>query len=122
MRYPLAVPQVLLKRFWVVVKPFKAEAVVQALRGLDVPGQGPVVRGLVVSECRGYGRQKGHLELYMGSEYEITFTPKVRLEFVASAFEADRVVDAICRAARTGRIGDGKILISEVRATAEDYA
>ena len=102
-----------LKRFWVVVKPFKAPDVVAALGALPI-------QGLTASECRGYGRQKGHLELYEGSEYRITFLPKVRLEFFASAFDKDRIVEAICQAARTGRIGDGKILISDVRATHED--
>jgi len=79
------------------------------------------IQALIVSECRGYGRQKGHLELYEGSEYQITFLPKVRLEFVASAFDVERITAAICGAARTGRIGDGKIFVSEVRATEEDY-
>lgn len=102
-----------LKRFWVVVKPFKLQDVVAALRPFGV-------RELVISECRGYGRQKGHLELYEGSEYRITFLPKVRLEFVASAFDKERIVGAICEAARTGRIGDGKILVTDVRATHEE--
>ncbi len=108
----MQVPQVPLKRFWVVVKPFKLQDVVAALRPF-------AVRDLVLSECRGYGRQKGHLELYEGSEYRITFLPKVRLEFVASAFDKEPILAAICEAARTGRIGDGKVLISDVRAAYE---
>jgi nitrogen regulatory protein P-II 2 len=109
------VAKVPLKRCLVYVKPFKLEDVVAALAPFSL-------QALVVSECRGYGRQKGHLELYEGSEYQITFLPKVRLEFVASAFDVEQVVEAICRAARTGRIGDGKIFVSDVRATEEDYA
>lgn len=95
-----------------VVKPFRLDAVLEALRGLPVTD-------LTVGECRGYGRQKGHLELYEGSEYEITFLPKVRLEMVVSDFDRERVIDAICRAARTGRIGDGKVFVLPLRATAE---
>ena len=107
--------QALLKHFTVIVKPFKLDDVLAALRPLPV-------QELVVTECRGYGRQKGHLELYEGSEYEITFLPKVRLEFVASDFDREPIVQAICRAARTGRIGDGKIFIVPVRGTQEDFS
>jgi nitrogen regulatory protein P-II 2 len=103
-----------LKRFTVIVKPFKIDDVVAALLPLKP-------RELVISECRGYGRQKGHLELYEGAEYQITFLPKVRLEFVASAFDVEKVVAAVSSAARTGRIGDGKIFIQDVRATDAAY-
>jgi nitrogen regulatory protein PII len=95
----------LLKRVWVVVKPFKAQDVVEALAGFAS------VEELCLSECRGYGRQKGHLELYEGSEYRITFMPKVHLEFTCSAFQLEEILAAIQEAARTGRIGDGKILV-----------
>lgn len=104
-----------LKRFTVIVKPFKVDDVVAALARFSP-------RELVVSECRGYGRQKGHLELYEGSEYTITFLPKVRLEFLASAFDVEPIVAAVESAARTGRIGDGKIFIQDVRATDEAWA
>jgi len=109
------VASVRLKHVRAFVKPFKLEAVLAALRPLDVAD-------LVVAECRGYGRQKGHLELYEGSEYDITFLPKVRVELTCSEFDLDAVAEAICEAARTGRIGDGKILVTPVRATSEDYA
>src|SRR5437763_10996892 len=99
-----------LKRFTVIVKPFKTDEVVQAIRRF-APGE------VTISECRGYGRQKGHLELYEGSEYSITFLPKVRLEFTASAFDQEKIVAAVLAAARTGRIGDGKIFVQAVRAT-----
>jgi nitrogen regulatory protein PII len=102
------------KRFTVILKPFKTDEVVHALERFR-PGE------LVISECRGYGRQKGHLELYEGSEYSITFLPKVRLEFTASAFDQEKIVAAVCASARTGRIGDGKILIQDVRATDASY-
>lgn len=94
-----------LKRVWAIVKPFRAQDVVDALAGFES------VQDLTVAECRGHGRQKGHLELYEGSEYRITFLPKVRIEFVASSFELEAIVTAIRDAARTGRIGDGKILV-----------
>lgn len=98
----------MLKRVWVVVKPFKAQDVVDAITPFAS------VCDLIVTECRGFGRQKGHLELYEGSEYRITFMPKARLEFVCSAFELEAVLTAIEGAARTGRIGDGKILVQNV--------
>ncbi|MEZ0230294.1 MAG: P-II family nitrogen regulator [Planctomycetota bacterium] len=104
-----------LKRFTVIVKPFKTDDVVQAIRRF-APGE------VTISECRGYGRQKGHLELYEGSEYTITFLPKVRIEFAASAFDQEKIIAAVCAAARTGRIGDGKIFIQDVRATDATFA
>lgn len=94
-----------LKRVLVFVKPFRAQDAVDSLAEFSS------VQDVTVSECRGHGRQKGHLELYEGSEYRITFLPKVRIEFVASSFELEAIVTALRDAALTGRIGDGKIFV-----------
>ncbi|MHC4470509.1 MAG: P-II family nitrogen regulator [Planctomycetota bacterium] len=96
-------------RIIAIVKPFKLDATLLALKGLPVTA-------ISVEEVRGYGRQKGHLELYQGTEYSITFLPKVRLELVCPVGETDRVIEAIRGAARTGRIGDGKILVVDAEA------
>jgi len=95
---------------WVTIicKPFKVEDVVRALAPLDV-GE------VLVSEVRGYGRQKGHLELYVGSEYEITFLPKVKLELCVDEFKWKAIASAVEEVARTGRIGDGKLFVETVK-------
>jgi nitrogen regulatory protein P-II 1 len=85
-----------------VIKPFKLDAVRQALEAIGVAG-------LTVGEALGYGRQSGHTEVYRGAEYRIEFVQKVRLEAVVDDSDADRVVRAVVEAARTGRIGDGKV-------------
>ncbi len=90
-----------------VIKPHRLEAVVDALRDVDV-------QGLTASEVRGFGRQGGHSETYRGTEYRVDFIPKVRVEVVVASADADRVADAIVEAARTGKIGDGKVWISPV--------
>ena len=90
-----------------VIKPFKLEEVREALAE-----QG--VTGLTVTEVKGFGRQKGHTELYRGAEYVVDFLPKVRIELVVKSDDVDRCVDAIIRAARTGKIGDGKIFVTPV--------
>jgi nitrogen regulatory protein P-II 2 len=90
-----------------IIKPHKLDEVREALGGIDV-------QGLTVSEARGYGRQKGHTEIYRGAEYETSLVPKIRLEVVVTADYADRVVETIEHAARTGSIGDGKIFVVDV--------
>ncbi len=90
-----------------VIKPFKLEEVRDALAGVGV-------QGITVSEVKGYGRQKGHTEIYRGAEYAIHFLPKVRLEIVVPSANADRAVDAIVKAAKTGQIGDGKIFVTAI--------
>jgi nitrogen regulatory protein PII len=90
-----------------IIKPHKLDEVREALGGIDV-------QGLTVSEARGYGRQKGHTEIYRGAEYETSLVPKIRLEVVVTADYADRVVETIENAAKTGSIGDGKIFVLDV--------
>ncbi len=90
-----------------VIKPFKLEEVRDALTAIGV-------HGMTVTEVKGYGRQKGHMEIYRGAEYAVNFLPKVRLEIAVAAADADRVVDAITTSAKTGRIGDGKILVAPI--------
>ena len=90
-----------------IVKPFVLEDVKGALEQLGV-------LGMTVSEVQGYGRQKGHTEVYRGAEYSVDFVPKVRVEVVADDALADKVVDAVVEAARTGKIGDGKVWVTPV--------
>jgi nitrogen regulatory protein P-II 1 len=90
-----------------VVKPFRLDDVKDALAALGV-------NGLTVSEVQGYGRQKGHTEIYRGAEYTVDFVPKVRIEVLVEADDSDKVVEAIVAAARTGKIGDGKVWVTAV--------
>jgi nitrogen regulatory protein PII len=90
-----------------IIKPHKLDEVREALGAIDV-------QGLTVSEARGYGRQKGHTEVYRGAEYESSLVPKIRIEVVVTADYADRVVETIQHASRTGSIGDGKIFVIDV--------
>ncbi len=90
-----------------VIKPFKLEEVRDALAAVGV-------QGITVSEVKGYGRQKGHTEIYRGAEYAIHFLPKVRLEIAVTSQNADRAVDAIVKSAKTGQIGDGKIFVTSI--------
>ncbi|HVL27077.1 MAG TPA: P-II family nitrogen regulator [Acidimicrobiales bacterium] len=90
-----------------IVKPFKLDDVKEALRGLGV-------QGMTVSEVRGFGRQRGHTEVYRGAEYTVDFVPKVRVEIVVDDADAARVVDAVVAAARTDKIGDGKVWVTTV--------
>ena len=96
-----------MKKIEAIIKPFKLEEVKEAL---GVVG----VQGLTVTEVKGFGRQKGHKELYRGAEYVVEFLPKVKLEVVVADSKSKEVVEAIVKAASTGRIGDGKIFVSDV--------
>jgi nitrogen regulatory protein P-II 1 len=95
------------KKIEAVIKPFKLDEVKEALHDVGVSG-------ITVTEAKGFGRQKGHTELYRGAEYVVDFLPKVRLEVVVDDDQAERVIEAIANAARTGRIGDGKIFVSAI--------
>ncbi len=90
-----------------IIKPFKLEDVRDALTTLGIAG-------LTVSEVKGFGRQKGHTEIYRGAEYTVNFLPKIKIEVVVADDRANRVVEAIATAAKTGQIGDGKIFVIEV--------
>lgn len=96
-----------MKLITAIIKPFKLEEVRDALTSLGV-------HGMTVTEVKGYGRQKGHTEIYRGAEYAVSFLPKIKLEVATSADLVDKVIDAITSAARTGQIGDGKIFVSPV--------
>jgi nitrogen regulatory protein PII len=96
-----------MKKVEAVIRPFKLDDVKEAL--LD---EG--IKGLTITEVRGYGRQKGHKETYRGSEYQIEFVPKMKIEIVVDDDTVEKVVDAILRTAKTGQVGDGKIFISPV--------
>ena len=96
-----------MKQITAIIKPFKLEEVREALAECGVTG-------LTVTEVKGFGRQKGHTELYRGAEYVVDFLPKVKVEAVVKSADVDLCVDAIVRAARTGKIGDGKIFVTSV--------
>ena len=96
-----------MKKIEAIVKPFKLDEVKEALQEVGL-------QGITVTEAKGFGRQKGHTELYRGAEYVVDFLPKVKLEVVVSDDQAERVVEAIASAAQTGRIGDGKIFVSTI--------
>lgn len=96
-----------MKKIEAIIKPFKLDEVREALADVGVTG-------LTVTEVKGFGRQKGHTELYRGAEYVVDFLPKVKIEVVVGADKLDAVVEAIVKAARTGKIGDGKIFVTSV--------
>jgi nitrogen regulatory protein P-II 1 len=96
-----------MKKVEAIIKPFKLDEVKESLNAIGV-------RGLTVSEVKGFGRQKGHTELYRGAEYVVDFLPKVKLEIIVSEDMVLNVVETIEKAARTGRIGDGKIFVTSV--------
>jgi nitrogen regulatory protein P-II 2 len=90
-----------------VIKPFKLEDVRDALNAMGV-------HGMTVTEVKGYGRQKGHTEIYRGAEYAVNFLPKLRIEIAVDSSRADKVIETITSAARTGQIGDGKIFVTDI--------
>ncbi len=92
-----------------IVQPHRLDPVRDALNGLDI-------HGMTVTEVKGYGRQKGHTEIYRGTEYQISYMPKCKIEIAIDDDQLDRVVEAITAAARTGKIGDGKIFVTELEA------
>ncbi len=96
-----------MKKIEAIVKPFKLDEVKQALHDMGV-------QGMTVSEVKGYGRQKGHKEIYRGAEYEVDFIPKVKIELVVDASIVDQLIETIMKAAGTGKIGDGKIFVLPV--------
>ncbi|MFN2427228.1 MAG: P-II family nitrogen regulator [Candidatus Binatia bacterium] len=96
-----------MKKVEAIIKPFKLDEVKEALSGVGV-------QGITVSEVKGFGRQRGHTELYRGAEYVVDFLPKVKLEVIVKDDQVEPVVEAITAAARTGRIGDGKIFVTTV--------
>ncbi len=96
-----------MKKIEAIVKPFKLDEVKEALQEVGL-------QGITVTEAKGFGRQKGHTELYRGAEYVVDFLPKVRIEIVLDDSMVDQAIEAILGAARTGRIGDGKIFISTI--------
>ena len=99
-----------MKMVMAIIKPFKLEDVRRALDELGI-------EGLTVSEVKGYGRQKGHTEIYRGAEYEVNFIPKLKIEVAVPSQSADKVVEAIASAAKTGQIGDGKIFVMPIEQT-----
>jgi nitrogen regulatory protein P-II 1 len=96
-----------MKKIEAIIKPFKLDEVKEALQEMGL-------QGMTVVEAKGFGRQKGHTELYRGAEYVVDFLPKLKLEVVVADDQLDAAVEAITNAARTGRIGDGKIFVSEI--------
>ena len=110
LKQAVAVSGGVMKLITAIIKPFKLDDVRDALLGVGV-------HGMTVTEVKGYGRQKGHTEIYRGAEYAVNFLPKIRIEIAVTEQDADRVVEAIGAAAKTGQIGDGKIFV-----TALDHA
>lgn len=96
-----------MKKIEAIIKPFKLDDVKEALNGLGI-------KGMTLSEVKGYGRQKGHTEVYRGAEYVIDFLPKLKIEIIVNSEQVEPVLDAIVEAAKTGKIGDGKIFVLPV--------
>ena len=96
-----------MKKVEVIIKPFKLDTVKAALNDIGI-------KGMTISEVKGYGRQKGHTEIYRGAEYQVDFLPKVKMEIIVEAEMVDKVIDVVIEAARTDKIGDGKIFVLPV--------
>jgi len=96
-----------MKKIEAIIRPFKLDEVKEALIEAGI-------RGLTITEVRGYGRQKGHTETYRGSEYRIEFIPKIKIEIVVEEEKAEKVIEAVIRTAKTGQVGDGKIFVSDI--------
>jgi nitrogen regulatory protein P-II 1 len=96
-----------MKLITAIIKPFKLDDVKDAVKDLGV-------QGLTISEVQGFGRQRGHTEVYRGAEYTVDLVPKVRVEVLVDVVDADKVVDAVIEAARTGKIGDGKVWVTDI--------
>ncbi|TDG12117.1 P-II family nitrogen regulator [Seongchinamella unica] len=97
-----------MKMMTAIIKPFKLDDVREALQEMGIAG-------MTVDEVKGYGRQKGHTELYRGAEYRVEFQPKIKIQIALSDGELDDAIDAVCRAASTGKIGDGKIFVTPLQ-------
>jgi nitrogen regulatory protein P-II 1 len=93
-----------MKKIEAIIKPFKLDDVKEALNGIGI-------KGMTISEVKGYGRQKGHTEIYRGAEYVVDFLPKIKMEIIVDADQVDKVIETVVEAARTGKIGDGKIFV-----------
>ncbi len=96
-----------MKLITAIIKPFKLEEVRQALTDIGL-------QGMTVTEVKGYGRQKGHTEIYRGAEYAVSFLPKIKIEVVVATGQVDKAIEAIVKSAKTGQIGDGKIFVSTI--------
>ncbi|NOX15811.1 MAG: P-II family nitrogen regulator [Epsilonproteobacteria bacterium] len=96
-----------MKKIEAIIKPFKLEDVKDALTAIDITG-------MTISEVKGYGRQQGHSELYRGAEYVVDFLPKIKMEIIVSNDDVDQAIHVIAEAAKTGKIGDGKIFVSSI--------
>ena len=99
-----------MKKIEAIIKPFKLDDVKEAINALEITG-------MTVSEVKGYGRQQGHSELYRGAEYVVDFLPKIKIEIAVKEVDVNNVIEAITNAARTGKIGDGKIFVSSIEKT-----
>jgi nitrogen regulatory protein P-II 1 len=96
-----------MKKIEAIIKPYKLDDVKDALNGIGI-------KGMTISEVKGYGRQKGHTEVYRGAEYVIDFLPKIKIEIIVDADQVDQVIETVVESARTGKIGDGKIFVLPV--------